>query len=315
MKYFVFLLSFSILGNVLHAHPGIGLVYDGHKNIYFTDLNHVWKLDTHTGLSEIAVRDVHSHELLMDSKGNLFGEHYWYEASESQFKNYIWKLDRNRKLSIIRDTQYGENRDFGFVRDQKFNAYDIRKVGQKYQIIRRDSSNATVLHTSSVLNASWCYLAADGTFYFTDQADLLALKNGKLSTIAGDLSSSRIPFSIQSDDHSLYGIWTDHLSNIYVAVYGGRVVKKIDRDGQITTVLKTGFLRSPLNGVYDKENNLWLMESTLNGKIRVRKVEADLLVENTSFLFENILILLLVVILIRALFLVAGKRLPFLGRY
>ena len=85
------------------AHPGIGLVYDGDRTIYYTDLTHIWKLDIENGEREIAVSDVHSHELCLDQDGNLYGEHYWYDADHQIFKNYLWKLSKRGVFSKIRE--------------------------------------------------------------------------------------------------------------------------------------------------------------------------------------------------------------------
>ena len=99
------------------AHPGIGMVYNGNNTIYYTDLEHIWKLDIATGKSERYLENIHSHELYLDKEGNLYGEHYWYIESEEAFKNFIWKADENGIFQKIREEQYGENNDFSFIRN------------------------------------------------------------------------------------------------------------------------------------------------------------------------------------------------------
>jgi hypothetical protein len=74
---------------IARAHPPIGLVYDGKNTIYYSDLNHIWKLDTNTGLAIIYKENIHSHQLFLDKQGNLYGEHYWYLEPEGKFQNYI----------------------------------------------------------------------------------------------------------------------------------------------------------------------------------------------------------------------------------
>jgi hypothetical protein len=64
-------------------------VYDGKNTIYYSDLNHIWKLDTNTGLAIIYKENIHSHQLFLDKQGNLYGEHYWYLEPEGKFQNYI----------------------------------------------------------------------------------------------------------------------------------------------------------------------------------------------------------------------------------
>ena len=150
MRSFLCLAIAFVASEVLFAHPGIGLVYDGHRYIYYTDLNHIWKLNTDSGEHEIVVQDVHSHELFLDKTGNLFGEHYWYDATAQSFKNYIWKLDSKNNFSIIRKEISGENTDFGFIRDSLLRSYSIEKTKGQFSIIRKDSTHSEILYSAVV---------------------------------------------------------------------------------------------------------------------------------------------------------------------
>ena len=275
MRKLLFILTFLFFSSVLFAHPGIGLVYDGKQTIYYTDLEHVWKLNTVTGVGEIALENVHTHELFLDQYGNLYGEHYWYVESEEKFKNYIWKLSSEGTFEKIREDQYGENEDFGFVRDKNFASYEIIEDGSEFQIVIRDSSATKVLHKISLNNPTWKYLTDNKELLFVDYPAVYKADANDVTMLSPDISASRIPFSIQSDEHSIYGMWTDQKSNVFVAVYAGRVVQRIDQNGKVEKVYRTNFLWSPVNGVFDSENNLWLMECRLNGKIRVVKISED----------------------------------------
>ena len=184
----------------------------------------------------------------------------------------------------------GENTDFGFVRDKDFRSYSIRSDKGEYSISRTDSSGNQLLFSMDLKKPGWSHLSGQNKLYFTDYPLLYAWGDDTVTTIAEDLTSSRIPFSIQSDEHHLYGIWTDSDQSVYLAVYGGRVVKKIDRSGLVSDILKSDFFWSPLNGVFDRQGNLWLMESSLKGEIRVRKIGPEELLENVSFLRENLLL-------------------------
>lgn len=275
MRLLFLILTLLISTSSLIAHPGIGMVYDGDQTIFYTDLEHVWKLNTKTGVSEIMLEDIHTHELFLDKEGNLFGEHYWYVEAEEKFKNYIWKLSSEGVFQKIRNEQYGENEDFGFIRDDNFGSYNIIKSGQDYHIIREDSSGTRVLHRTILNNPTWKYLTDDNELLFVDYPAIYKADKNNVAVVSPDVSASRLPFSIQSDEHNIYGIWTDSNNLIYVAVYGGRLIKRIDQEGIVKKVYRSGFMWSPVNGVFDSENNLWLMECKLNGKIRVVKVSED----------------------------------------
>ena len=79
MKKLILLLFYFFTINSLKAHPGIGIVMDNEGNVYYTDLTHVWKIPKEGKLT-IAVENVHTHELYLDSNGNLYGEHEWYNG-------------------------------------------------------------------------------------------------------------------------------------------------------------------------------------------------------------------------------------------
>ena len=105
----------------LSAHPGIGIVRDSKGNVFFTDLKHVWKL-TPGGTKSIAVHDVHTHELWIDTDDNLYGEHLWYEGDATgKWGHRVWKLAPNGTLTDIIPSRRGfrdDYRDFFFVRDK-----------------------------------------------------------------------------------------------------------------------------------------------------------------------------------------------------
>ena len=302
------LIAAVLASALLSAHPGIGLVYDGYRYVYYTDLEHVWKLDTESGLSVIAVKDVHSHELFLDPSGNLFGEHYWYDASAQSFKNYIWKFTREEVFDIIRKEISGENTDFGFVRDSLFRNYSIEKNNGRFSIIRSDSMDIENLYSADLKNPGWKYLSQDGSLYFTDDQALYVLQADQLTKLASNLSSARFPFYLQGEEHSLYGIWQDEDRNTYLANYRGRLVQRINQNGEVTKVIRSGFFWSPVNGVFDKEQRLWLLESNIFGQVRLRKIEGPLTPISSPFALENLFIMLFGIILIAGLYDLINRR-------
>ena len=219
----------------------------------------------------------------------MYGEHYWYNNSGDFFQNYIWRYNREGNLSTIREVLPGENTDFGFVRDAEFRSYTFHLEDDASSVVLTDSIHSEVIYQGAFGNPGWSYLSPENILYFTDYPTLYALEGNSLRTVARDLSDSRFPFSIQADDHHLYGIWTDSSQNVFIAQYGGRAVQKIDPDGVVRRVYKSGFFWSPINGVFDKNQQLWLMESSLNGKVRLRKIDPTELGKNKTFIVENII--------------------------
>src|SRR5262249_6723135 len=83
------------------AHPGGGIVVDGGGNIFYTDLKQVWKIAP-DGRKSVAVPNVHTHELCLDSGGNLFGEHLWYEGeATNRWGHRVWRLTPEGRLENV----------------------------------------------------------------------------------------------------------------------------------------------------------------------------------------------------------------------
>src|SRR5262245_47073863 len=79
-----------LLVEPIPAHPGVGIVQDSRRNVYFTDLKQVWKI-TPDGKQTVAVTAVHTHELCLDAADNLFGEHLSYEGATQKWSYRIWR--------------------------------------------------------------------------------------------------------------------------------------------------------------------------------------------------------------------------------
>ena len=81
MRALIVVLTFLIGSTIAFAHTGIGIVMDKHGNVYYTDLKQIWKISP-DGTKRIVVPNVHTHELYLDSLGNLYGEHLRYEGEQ-----------------------------------------------------------------------------------------------------------------------------------------------------------------------------------------------------------------------------------------
>lgn len=263
----------------IHAHPGIGLVYDGESTIYYTDLVHIWKMDTQSGEASIFLENIHSHELWLDIDGSLYGEHYWYDESNQVFKHYIWMATTDGELTKISDTIVGENDHFSFIRENQYTSYSFSPFNSDFQFIKEISDSIKVFIATTLTNPGWMYLAQDSSIILSNRTSdnanqilSINLSNGNTKTLADNITISKLPFSFLDDSHQVFGIWQDDQANIYVALYGGRQVVRIDHEMNQETVLESSFFWSPVNGVFDSNNDLWLMEASLRGKVRVRKV-------------------------------------------
>lgn len=256
------------------AHPGIGMVYDGNSTIYYTDLEDIWKFDITVNEASVLIPNIHSHELCLDSLGNLYGEHYFYVEKEQKFKNYIWKYSTESGFSIIRKEQDGENTDFSFIRDAAFNPIQFSQSGELTEIIRVIEDSSQVVTKQKFQDLRWKSISQYNELFLVDLHSLYRIGSAnRLELIAKDLSETKFPFSFNDEKHNVYGVWSDEEKNSYVAIYGGRQIKRIDELKNIQTVYQSSFFWSPLNGLFDKEGQLWVMEGSLWGDTRILKIE------------------------------------------
>ncbi len=279
MRTWLVTLLFSILvSNVLEAHPGIGIVEDSKGNVYYTDLVHVWKISPE-GEVTIAVKDVHTHELYIDSEDNLYGEHEWYEGEEiDKWGNYVWCLKNNGELiKTIPDVE-GFLDNNTLVRDRKGSSYWSAKSGEG-QIIKKTSAQGKQ-HTFSehvFEDIRWMfYSEVNGALYVVDLLSVYEVKpSGKVKLLEEDLKKRNSLFNGVADRHYVYGMWDNTEGDLFIALYGGGKVLKIGTDMETAFLGKTGMGWSPCGGITARDGSTWIMEFSIRNRTRVRHVMAD----------------------------------------
>jgi hypothetical protein len=113
------LTALLFITSYVFSHPGVGIVEDSKGNIFYSDLKQVWKISS-DGRKTIAVKNVHTHELYIDEKDNLFGEHLWYNGERlNTWGHYVWKLSASGVLEkVIPDKVGFRDEEYSFVRDK-----------------------------------------------------------------------------------------------------------------------------------------------------------------------------------------------------
>ena len=272
MKKWIALLSITLCFQFLSAHPGIGIVKDRKGNIYYTDLKQIWKIDNN-GKKTMAVPNVHSHELYMDSADNLYGEHVWYNGERlNTWGHYVWCLKNDGELVKIKEPSPGFLENYSFVRDQQGNMYWAERFKISRIKKKTPAGNIVTLVEGKFKDIRWMHATLLGELYFVDLNDLYKVdKQGKLTLVAKSLEERNTIFEYTSLKHNIFGIWLDKNDNIFIAVKGGGVVKKITAGTVFTFVHSYGGW-SPTGGLFDDEGNLWLMETNLANDTRVRKI-------------------------------------------
>ena len=274
----------SVLATVaapLLAHPGVGIVMDARGNVYYSDLARVWRIAP-DGRKTVAVPNVHTHELCLDSEGNLYGEHLWYEGEAADQWGYrVWRRAPDGTMTDVVPARRGFRTDYSFVRDAAGNMYssaphDPSGAPGPTSFRRRapDGKVTTIVQCSDCRNVRWMTASGDGTLYFTDSGDLRELSAaGRVRTLARNLAVGAGSVPQGQEWRLVMGLWTDAARNVYVAVYGLREVKRVSLEGRVEVVAKSRFPWAPTGGLISPDGDLWLLESTFTNAVRVRRIE------------------------------------------
>jgi len=249
------------------AHPGIGIVKDMKGNIYYTDLEHVWKRLAN-GKKEIAVRGVHTHDLFMDANDNLFGQHSWYYGeAQDKWGHYVWRLNANGKLDTIitpREGFYIEN--FSFAQDSHGSSFWI-KNGKEEQLMKTFSDGRSiVLSSGNFKDVQWMRIF-NNTLYYVQYGDIFKFANGVVTPFVKNISGT-------GTHNSIFGIWNDASNNLYVANTHKRNIQKIDSSGLVRDFYTSKDDWLITGGLFDKQNKLWVIES-LKYETRIREIDPE----------------------------------------
>lgn len=255
------------------AHPGVGIVVKGDGQVFYTDLAHVWRT-TAGGAPAIAVRDVHTHEIFLDDDGNLFGEHLWYEGEVvDKWGHRVWQLKADGSIVTVIPPTEGFLRDYSFVRDASGTMYWAERAAATAIMKRKPPGKPEVHARGAFRDVGWMTASREGVVYFIDDADLIrVLRDGRVETVAKNLRETSFTQVHVADRHALMGPWLDGQGNVYVAVWGARLVKKITPAGAVTIFARTSFPWSPTGGAFAPNGDLWLLESTMANQVRARRV-------------------------------------------
>ncbi len=263
------LLLFIFLPLISIAHPGTGIVADKKSNIFYTDLEKVWKISLN-GTKSVVVKNVHTHLLYMDDHDNLYGQHSMYSGeATNEWSYYVWRLNPAGKLdTIIKPTNGYYIDDFSFVWDTEGNKYWIQHWKQDKIVKTNKFGKTSVLATGDFKNVQWMHVVAN-KLYFVKEDDIFLIDTiNKIQIFAKDLNDKK-----ESQGHnSLFGLWSDDKMNLYVANTDRKKVQLITQNGAASDfyISENGWM--PTGGVFDKDGNLWLLEASLKNDVRVKKI-------------------------------------------
>jgi hypothetical protein len=284
------------LAGQAQAHPAWGLAVDSQGQIYFSDLETIWKIDTQGRLSifRAGVSGRHTHDLNIDEAGNLYGADNSYEPATQRFFSAIWKMTPARDFSYLLAPSDNPPTGTSIWKDRDGNMYHVTNYPARELLVlkRSPSGQITVLDGSG--NAARSYrqgvpysvggmaFSREGELYFTHGASVSKVSSrGAVTALARNLvlEGASDNKTAKGAPTQLFGIALDAQGNAFVADYGNRRVLKITPGGQTTTLLRAEESWSP-TGVAVRDKEFYILEigqASASAPIvtRVRKLAPD----------------------------------------
>ena len=270
----ILLILLILTSNMAFAHPGIALVKDSKGNLYYSDLQQVWKVSD--GQRTLAVPNVHTHELYIDAQDNLYGEHqYTMAGTNDRFMHYLWVLRPNGRLdTVVSAKEAYIDINFSLARDRWGNEYFTRQF-----LRRRDTTNIykrtpdgreTVFVGGNFKGVSWLHPQDDGSLLFVRHNNVYRADSaGNLRVLAQGIGSPTASYTFAGNNPIVYGLWQDSADNVYAAVFSDQAVRRIAPNGKVSDVYRSSGAWTPIQGIFDNEGRLWILESSDKNEIRL----------------------------------------------
>jgi hypothetical protein len=224
------------------AHPPYGLVEDRRGNLYFSDLETVWRLGADGGLAVFrpAVAGTHVHELALAPDGAIEGDQNRYDPATQRFYSGLWRRAEGSERMVVAMTEAAPP-GFGIWQDGRGNRYAShwpsnddrrtmvtrRSADGRSEIVFAEGRPTRAMH-QSVAGVGGMAFGADGSLFFADRNLLRRLPPGGKATMV-----YRGP-----EGSSLRGIAASPDGRVIAADMGSKAVLAIGRDGRAETLYR-----------------------------------------------------------------------------
>lgn len=282
------------------AHPATGIVVDRGGQVFFSDLETIWKIGTDGKLSvfRAGVSGRHVHELAIDDQDNIYSADISYVAEKWIID--VWKMTPQGKLTYLLEPTDNPPRGMSLWLDREGNMYfvDQNNHTKTQTLLLRRTPDGVV---STLAGSAYGHLdgkgtaarfssvggmtfGPDGSLYLSDGDSVRKVTmDGTVTTVAKDLN-----FRTRQDKPTLFaglhgslaGLSADAGGNVYVADAGNRRLLRIDREGKVDVVIRIdppyfpyGVATTPRGDVYVLEVGL-TVPSSWSGP-RVRRIAPD----------------------------------------
>jgi sugar lactone lactonase YvrE len=291
------IITVCVLANDAQAHPPWGIVVDRQGQIYFSDLETIWKIDTQGKLNifRAGVSGRHTHELTIDEAGNIYGEDLNYEPATQRYIAALWKMTPAGGFTYTLAPTDNPPKGMSIWRDRDGNTYSASwKSNSEHETIilkRTPGGKVTTLFGSPevadkfrqvvLYSVGGMAFANDGSLYVADGASIRKVTTaGVATTLVRNLTPENASANSAGKNSvtRLLGIAADAQGNLFAAAHENGRVLKITPDGKVTTLVHGEQLWLP-TGVTFRNGNLYILEfeAVYSGTPtpRVRKLSPD----------------------------------------
>ncbi|GAB5534418.1 MAG: hypothetical protein Rubg2KO_06670 [Rubricoccaceae bacterium] len=267
------------------AHPPASLVMDSQGTVYYSDLSHVWALAS-DGSKRVVVRDVHTHELWLDPDGNLYGEDVGNVGE--RYHHRVWRFTPSGPLTDVRPWREGhpsDHSDYSFARDSQGREYVLARSPHRVNVWERGTRIRTLELADQDASPGWLIVSPSGVTHITLGGALWrwAPEDTSAIRLAENLIERTDAFDFLHDRHALMGMWHGPEDEVYVSVFSGQAVKRIDSDGTVSVAARSTGDWSPVSGLIASDGAMWIQEFSTSNETRVRRIAAD----GTETLFDK----------------------------
>lgn len=226
------------------AHPPYGLVADRAGNVYFSDLETVWRLslDGHLQVFRPHVRDAHVHTLTLVPDGAIVGDQNRYDPATKVFYSGLWRRTPEGVEQLIVPMTERPPPGSGVWQDSAGNRYTSQWVSsddRRMVLLRRrpngrvdvlfdETGGATRPPQPTVESVGGMAFGADGSLFFTNGNVLRRLApDGTVTKLYQGHSKS-----------SLRGLAVAPDGRVLAADMGAKTVLAVALDRKVSTLYR-----------------------------------------------------------------------------
>lgn len=262
---------------VASAHPAWGIVVTRTGDVYFSDLEAVWRIDRRGHLTMAVGGAVghHVHELGIDGDDNVYGVNGGYSDSGQPIAG-LWRRDRaGRVVYLVAPTEHFP-RGAGVWRNRRgvmFSVEQNNHLKRETLLVARDAAGRVRVlaggrygfadgtgAAARFRNIVGTTVTSEGDLYVTDGFAVRRVSpSGAVTTIAqleARDPGCRSPLSFGA----LFGVAVSKSHTVFVADFKQRRVVKIEPSRRLAVVLRADAPWSPIGVAVAESGELYVLE-------------------------------------------------------